>query len=105
MSGSLKIALLLDTGTGIRIDSMWRKATDPNPFTLLGEPQAIARAESAWAAAWSYVEKQVPTEHHQRQNTRMMFIVASLALETIDQHDLAHKAIERFLRETIRRQV
>ena len=84
---------------------MWRGVTKPNPFQMLEDPVAIARAETAWATAWSYVEQGVAKAERGRQSQRMMFIVASIALETDDTHELAHRSIKRFLQEGPRRRL
>lgn len=84
---------------------MWRSAKKPNPFQMLEHPEAITRAETAWATAWSYVEQGVEEEERERQSQRMMFIVASIALETDDAHELAHRSIKRFLEEAKRRRL
>lgn len=84
---------------------MWRSVTKPNPFQVLEHSEAIARAETAWAAAWSYVEQGVREEDRQRQSQRMMFIVASIALETDDTHELAQLSINRFLQDRPKRRL
>ncbi|MGO4407938.1 hypothetical protein AB4Z10_27210 [Bosea sp. RAF48] len=76
------------------------RSTDPNPFAILEDPDAIARATSAWEAAWSYVEQGVPPADRERQSQRMKFVVASVALGTQDTREMANKAIQRFLAET-----
>ncbi|WP_293798814.1 hypothetical protein [uncultured Bosea sp.] len=73
--------------------------TEPNPFAILDDPVVMARAEAAWATAWSYVEQSLKEEERERQSQRMIFIVASTALETDDVHELAHRSIKRFLQE------
>ncbi|UZF95704.1 hypothetical protein [Bosea sp. NBC_00550] len=76
------------------------RTNEANPFAILEDPGAMARAESAWAAAWSYVEHGVPAGDQERQSQRMKFVVASVALGTDDPREMANKAIQRFLKET-----
>jgi hypothetical protein len=76
------------------------RSTDPNPFAILEDADAIARATSAWETAWSYVEQGVPPDDRERQSQRMKFVIASVALGTEDTKEMANKAIQRFLAET-----
>ena len=55
--------------------------TGPNPFTILEDPQEIARAERATEIAWSYVEAGIPSADRERQRMRMGSVVVSLAIE------------------------
>lgn len=84
---------------------MWRNVTKPNPFQMLEDPVAIARAEMAWSTAWSYVEQGVAEADRKRQSQRMMFIVASIAVETDDVHELAQRSIKRFLQDAPKRRL
>lgn len=84
---------------------MWRSVAKPNPFQMLEDPVAIERAETAWSTAWSYVEQGVVESDRERQSQRMMFIVASIALEMDDVHELAQRSIKRFLQEAPKRRL
>lgn len=77
---------------------------NPNPFSILEDPQEIARAERATEIAWSYVEAGIPTSERERQRVRMVYVVVSLAIERGDAADeLAHRAIRRFQERQLRR--
>ena len=78
--------------------------TKPNPFAILEDPKEIARAERATEIAWSYLEASIPSAERERQCTRMVHVVVSLAIERADEPaDLAHRAIRRFQERQLRR--
>ncbi|WP_091857196.1 hypothetical protein [Bosea robiniae] len=75
------------------------RSTDPNPFAILEDEDAIARATSAWEIARNYVEQGVPPADRKRQSQRMKFVIAFVALGTDDTREMANKAIQRFQKE------
>lgn len=78
--------------------------TKPNPFSILEDPQEVARAERATEIAWSYVEAGIPSADRERQRMRMVYVVVSLAIERTDEPtELAHRAIRRFQQKQLRR--
>jgi len=78
--------------------------TKPNPFSILEDPQEIARAERATEIAWSYVEGGISSAERERQRLRMVYVVVSLAIERADEpDDLADRAIRRFQERQLRR--
>lgn len=78
--------------------------TKSSPFSIVEDPQEIARAERATEIAWSYPEAGIPAAERERQRTRMVYVVDSLGIERSDEPgDLAHRAIRRFQERQLRR--
>ena len=66
------------------------------PFSSFSDPADVARAQAALDAAWAEVASSVPEADHERERTRMAYIVASYALVAVDEEELTRRAIERF---------
>ena len=67
-------------------------------FSSLNDPVETARAMAAWEAAWARVKSEqiVMLGSEAAEQTRLRFIVASLAPLALDEDDLVERAIEHF---------
>lgn len=66
------------------------------PFSSLNDPAELARARAALEAAWNEIKAGLVEAVHDRERTRLAYIVASLAKSTKSQEDLTRGAIERY---------
>jgi hypothetical protein len=66
------------------------------PFSSFRDPADVARAHAALDAAWEEVKDSVLEENHERERTRLAYLIASYALVAADEDDLQRRAIERF---------
>lgn len=68
------------------------------PFSSFNNPADVARAHGALDRAWKILRSEVPDEDHERERTRLAYIVASIALIAADDEELVARALERFRR-------
>lgn len=68
------------------------------PFSSLSDPAVVTRALSASEAAWARVkdEQIMMFGSEEAEQTRLKFIVASLAPLALDENDLVERAIAHF---------
>lgn len=66
------------------------------PFSTFNDPADVARSQAALDAAWSEVKDTVAEADHERERTRLAYIVASYALVAGDEDELTRRSIERF---------
>lgn len=66
------------------------------PFSSLSDPVDLARAQAALETAWQRLEGGIGREEHERERTRLAYIVASFALVANDEDDLVERALRRY---------
>lgn len=66
------------------------------PFSSLTDPVDLARAQAALETAWQRLEGGIDREEHERERTRLAYIVASFALVANDEDDLVERALRRY---------
>lgn len=66
------------------------------PFSSLTNPVDLARAQVALETAWQRLEGGIDREEHERERTRLAYIVASFALVANDEDDLVERALRRY---------
>ncbi|KRE07015.1 hypothetical protein ASE61_23785 [Bosea sp. Root670] len=66
------------------------------PFSSFSDPADIARAQGALEIAWSRIKRLVIEEEREREQARLVFIIASLAHASYDEEELAERVWERY---------
>lgn len=66
------------------------------PFSSLSDPVDLARAQAALETAWAQIKPALLHETHERERTRLAYLVAALASLAEDEEDLARRAVERY---------
>jgi len=58
------------------------------PFSSLSDPADLARAYAALEAVWNEVKTSLPEPEHERERTRIAYVVAGFAPLALDEEDL-----------------
>ncbi len=66
------------------------------PFSSLTGPVDLARAQAALETAWQILKLGIDEEEHERERTRLVYIVASFAMIANDENELVEKALRRY---------
>lgn len=66
------------------------------PFSSLTDPIDLARAEAALEKAWAELKPSLAAGSVEQERNNLAYIVASLVPLTLDEDDLARRAIDRF---------
>ena len=66
------------------------------PFSSLTRPVDLARAQAALETAWQILKLGIDEEEHERERTRLVYIVASFAMIANDENELVEKALRRY---------
>ncbi|QEL26968.1 hypothetical protein FQV39_30425 (plasmid) [Bosea sp. F3-2] len=63
------------------------------PFSSLSDPADLARAHAALEAVWNEVKTSIPEPEHERERTRIAYLVAGFAPLALDEEDLKHNVL------------
>ena len=66
------------------------------PFSSLSDPADLARAYAAREAVWNEVRHSVPEADHERERTKIAYIVASCAPLALDEEDLKQNVLLQY---------
>lgn len=66
------------------------------PFSSLTDPVDLARAQAALETAWQILKMGIDEEEHERERTRLAYIVASFAMIANDENEMVEKALRRY---------
>ena len=58
------------------------------PFSSLSDPADLARAYAALEAIWNEVKGSIPDPEHEKERTRIAYLVAGFAPMALDEDDL-----------------
>ncbi len=63
------------------------------PFSSLSDPTDLARAYAALEAVWNEVKDSIPAAEHEKERTRIAYLVAGFAPMTLDEDDLKRHVV------------
>lgn len=66
------------------------------PFSAFSDPTDIARAQGALEIVWKRIRPIVAEADREREHARLVFIISSLALVSLDEEELAERAWDRY---------
>jgi len=58
------------------------------PLSSLSDPTDLARAQAALDAVWNEVKGSIPDAEHERERTKIAYLVAGCAPLALDEEDL-----------------
>lgn len=65
-------------------------------LSSLSNPIDLARAQAALEAAWDEIRSTIPEAVHERERTRVAYIVTAFVAVSEDADDLKKRVIERY---------
>ena len=71
------------------------------PFSSMIDPIDLARAHAALEAVWSEVKQSIPEPDHERERTKIAYIVAACARLAFDEDDLRENALQQYRRQAV----
>jgi len=72
------------------------------PFSSLIEPTDLARAHAALEDIWREVKASIPEPHHERERTKIAYLVAAWAPLALDDEDLKQNVLLQYRESPIR---
>ena len=66
------------------------------PFSSFSDPADLQRAQDALNAAWAIISTDINEAHHEREKTRLVYIVAAAMQQNMDKPDLVQICVERY---------
>jgi len=66
------------------------------PFSSLSDPTDLARAYAALEAVWSEVKASIPEPDHERERTKIAYLVAGCARLALDEEDLKQNVLLQY---------
>lgn len=63
------------------------------PFSSLSDPSDLARAHAALEAVWNEVKGSIPDADHEKERTRIAYLVAGFAPMALDEDDLKQNVL------------
>jgi len=66
------------------------------PFSSLSDPADLARAYAALEAVWGEVKEAIPETEHERERTRIAYLIAGCAPLALDEDDLKQNVLLQY---------
>jgi hypothetical protein len=66
------------------------------PFSSLSDPSDLARAYAVLDAVWEQVKGSIPAAEHQRQRTRIAYLVLECTALALDEEELRKNVLIRY---------
>ncbi len=66
------------------------------PFSSLSDPSDLARAYAALEAVWTEVKGSIPDAEHEKERTRIAYLVAGFAQIALDEDNLKQSVLLQY---------